>query len=52
MLNILAGNFGNLLGWSEEDQQIGGKEAMILGAPLESANDLYYDLQLTYKYTQ
>ena len=52
MLNVLAGNFGYLLGWSEEDQKICSKEAMTLGAPMESANDLYYDLQLTYKYTQ
>ena len=40
-----------LLGWSDEDKQIGGEDAMKLGAPLilESANNLYYQLQLTYK---
>ena len=32
-----------LLGWSDEDKQIGGEDAMKLGAPLvlESANNLY-----------
>ena len=49
---LLAGNTGYLLGWSDEDKQIGDKDAMKLGAPLESANDLYYDLQLQYKQTE
>ena len=46
---LLAGNTGYLLGWSDEDKQIGGEYAMKLGAPLESATNLYHDLQLTYK---
>ena len=49
---LLAGNTGYLLGWSDEDKQIGGEDAMRLGAPLESANNLYYDLQLQYKQTE
>ena len=48
-VNILAGNSEYLLGWSDEDKQTYGREAMTFGAPLEAANDLYYDLQLTYK---
>ena len=50
--SVLAGNVGYLLGWNDEDKQICGEEAMTLGAPLESANNLYYDLQLTYMHTQ
>ena len=46
---LLTGNSGYLLGWSDEDKQIGGEDAMKLGTPLESANNLYYDLQLQYK---
>ena len=46
---LLTGNSGYLLGWSDEDKQIGGEDAMKLGASLESANNLYYDLQLQYK---
>ena len=49
---LLAGNTGYLLGWSDEDKQIGGEDAMKLGAPLASANDLYYDLQSQYKQTE
>ena len=49
---LLAGNTGYLLGWSDEDKQIGGEDAMKLGAPLASANNLYYDLQLQYKQQQ
>ena len=49
---LLACNAGYLLDWSDEDKQIGGEEAMKLGAPLESANNLYYDLQLQYKQTE
>ena len=48
LVNVLAGNSGYLLGWSDEDKQACSKEAMTLGSPLEAANDLYYDLQLTY----
>ena len=44
---LLAGNTGYLLGWSDEDKQIGGEDATKLGAPLESANNLYYDLRTT-----
>ena len=45
---LLSGNIGYLLGWSDEDKQIGGEDAVKLGAPLESSNNLYYDLQLMY----
>ena len=45
----MSGNTAYLLGWSDEDKQIGGEDAMMLGGPLESANNLYYDLQLQYK---
>ena len=47
---LLAGNNGGyLLGWSDEDKQIGGDDAMKLGAPLQCAHDLYPDLQQTYQ---
>ena len=49
---LLASNSGHLLGWSDEDKQIGGEDAVKLGAPLESANNLYNDLQLMYKQIQ
>jgi len=45
---ILANDSKYLLGWSDEDKQIGGDDAVILGAPLDSANDLYIDLQHKY----
>jgi len=45
----LAGNSGYLLGWSDEDKWTGGEDAMKMGAPLESANNLYSDLQLMYE---
>ena len=44
---LLAGNTGYLLGWSDEDKQISGENAMKLGAPLERTHNLYYDLQST-----
>ena len=46
---LLAGNTGYLLGWSDEDKQIGGEDAIKLGSPLVSAINLYYDLQSQYK---
>ena len=46
---LLAGNGGYLLGWSDEDKQIGGEDAMKLGAPLDSAKDLFNDLRCTYQ---
>jgi len=46
---LLDGNISYLLGWSDEDKQIGGEDAMRLGASLEFANSLYYDLQCTYQ---
>ena len=49
---LLAGNTGYLLGWSDEDKQIIGEDAMKLGAPLAYANDLYYDLQSQYNQTE
>ena len=49
IMKLLSGKSGYLLGWSDEDKQIGGEDAMKLGAPLESAKNLYYDLQLQYK---
>ena len=48
---MLAGNDIHLLGWSDEDIQVCNKETMTLGAPLESANHLYHDLQMTYIHT-
>ena len=51
-MSVLAGSTEYLLGWSDEDKQACSKEAMTLGAPLETAKDLYYDLQLTYRHTQ
>ena len=52
LVNVLAGNSGYLLGWSDEDKQGCSKEAMMLGAPLEAADDLYHELQLTYAHAQ
>jgi len=46
---LLASNRNYLLSWSDEDREIAGEEASKLGAPLESANDLYFDLQTTYR---
>jgi len=46
---LLAGNSAYLLSWSDEDKQIGGEDAMKLGSALEAGNNLYYDLQCTYK---
>lgn len=46
---VLAGNSESLLGWSDEDKQIGGEDAMKLGAPLKNGSNLYFDLQLQYK---
>ena len=37
---LLGGNTGYLLGWSDENKQIGGEDAMKLGAPLASADNL------------
>ena len=45
---LLSGNSGNLLGWSDKDKQIGGEDAAKLGAPLESAYNLYSELQQKY----
>ena len=52
LVNVLAGNGGYLLGWSNEDKQACSKEAMTLGSPLETANNLYNDLQWIYKHPQ
>ena len=49
IMKLLSGKSEYLLGWSDEDKRIGGEDAMKLGAPLESANNLYHDLQLQYK---
>jgi len=46
---VLAGDSRYLLSWSDEDVQIGGENAMRLGAPLENGSNLYYDLQLQYR---
>ena len=46
---LLSGNSGYLLGWSDKDKQIGGEDAMKLGAPLESAYNLYSELQQKYQ---
>ncbi|XP_065899211.1 uncharacterized protein [Dysidea avara] len=45
---LLAGNHNYVLGWSDEDKQYGGEEAMKLGGRLECTNNLYDDLQLLY----
>ncbi|XP_065899303.1 uncharacterized protein [Dysidea avara] len=47
---LLASNHSYLLGWSDEDREIAGEDAAKLGASLESANNLYYDLQTTYRH--
>jgi len=47
VVKILAGDEEYLLGWSEEDKQI-SENAMKLGAPLNSVNNLYLDLQHNY----
>ena len=49
IIKLLSCNGEYLLAWSDEDKQIGGEDAMKLGAPLESATNLYHDLQLMYK---
>ena len=46
---VLASDSECLLGWSDEDKQMGGENAMKLGAPLENGNNLYYDLQMQYR---
>ena len=45
---LLAGNGNYLLGWSDEDKQVAGEDGMKLGAPLESACNLYSKLQTVY----
>jgi len=47
---LFAGNCSYLLGWSNEDRKIVDQDAAKLGAPLESSNSLYYDLQVTYSH--
>ena len=46
---LLSGGSGYLLGWSDEDKQIGGEDATKLGAPLGSTANLYFDLQQAYR---
>lgn len=46
---ILAKDARHLLAWSDEDKQIAGEDGMKLGAPLQSSNTLYPDLQSVYK---
>ena len=46
---LLSGSSEYLLGWSDEDKQIGGEDATKLGATLESASNLYSDLQQSYQ---
>ena len=48
---LLTGNGNYLLGWSDEDKQVAGEDDMKLGAPLECANNLYYDLHCQCKHT-
>ena len=45
---LLSGSSGYLLSWSDKDKQIGGVDATMLGAPLESAYKLYSNLQKSY----
>jgi len=51
IIQLLAGNRSYLLGWSDEDREVAGEDGIKLGAPLETANNLYYDLQITYRHT-
>ena len=46
---VLTTNGNYLLGWSEEDKQTAGKDALKLGAPLECGHKLFINLQQTYK---
>ena len=46
---LLSGSSEYLLGWSDEDKKAGGEDATKLGAPLESACNLYLDLQQSYQ---
>ena len=39
---------GNVFDWSENDKLTCGENSMKLGAPLELAANLYYDLQHLY----
>ena len=50
IIELLSNNRNYLLGWSDEDRKIAGEGAAKLGAALESANNLYYDLQTTYRH--
>ncbi|XP_065904641.1 uncharacterized protein [Dysidea avara] len=47
---LLAGNQSYLLGWSDNDREFADENASKLGAPLEFANNLYCDLQTTYRH--
>jgi len=49
IVNVLSSKDGFLLGWFDDNKQACSKEAITLGAPLESAENLFNDLQLTYK---
>jgi len=44
----LLANGSYLLGWSDDDKQIGGEDAIKLGGPLDHVNNLYDDLQQKY----
>ena len=46
---MLAKDGRHLLAWSDEDQQAAGEDGMKLGAPLQSATNIYPDLQCMYK---
>ena len=51
-MKLLEGSGRHLLGWSEEDVHVAGEDATKLGAPLDAAKNLYYDLQTLYRQEQ
>ena len=46
---LLGSNSGYLLSWSDEDKQNHDQDALKLGFPLETSNNLFYDLQIIYQ---
>ena len=50
IMKLLSDGNGYLLSWSDKDKQIGGEDATKLEGPLESAYNLYLDLQQIYQY--
>jgi len=48
-VKVLTTNGKYLLGWSEEDKQTAGEDAMKLGASLDNGYNLFVNLQQMYK---